>query len=114
MHQIKVQIEDKLDLKFNSCLLNYYRNGQDSMGWHQDNEKSLGANPTIVSASFGGERLFKLKHIADKKLKHDVFLKDRSLFIMAGETQHYYKHALPKTQQIVQPRINLTFRNVNT
>lgn len=110
--KIKENLKKGLGLSFNSCLLNYYRTGQDSMGWHQDNEASLGQNPLIASVTFGGARKFKLKHIKDVEHKLDIDLQSKSLLIMAGETQHYYKHALPKTKQKVAPRINLTFRNV--
>ncbi len=112
LQEIKEKIKTDTGLTFNSCLLNYYRDGNDSMGWHQDNEKELGVNPVIASASFGGERLFKLKHVANKNVKQDVVLRDGSLFIMADETQHYYRHALPKTKRFMVPRINLTFRNI--
>lgn len=110
--QIKNKIKAELNFDFNSCLCNYYRDGNDSMGWHQDNEKELGQNPTIVSVSFGGERLFKLKHTNKPMLKEDILLSNGSLLVMSGETQHFYKHAILKTKKLVVPRINLTFRTI--
>lgn len=110
--QIKNSLKENLGLDFNSCLLNYYRDGNDSMGWHQDNELALGKNPTIASLTFGSERKFKLKHISEPAHKLDLILEDKSVFIMSGETQHFYKHAIPKTKKEVGPRINLTFRNI--
>ncbi len=108
---IKNKVEKVTKASFNSCLLNYYRDGNDSMGWHQDNEKELGNNPTIASVSFGATRVFKLKHIS-RDVKMDILLSDKSLLLMSGATQHYYKHAIPKTKKAVKPRINLTFRTI--
>lgn len=110
--EIKQAVEDFAAYRFNSCLLNLYRNGNDSMGYHSDDEPELGQNPVIASVSFGGTRLFKLQHKKDKTLKADVDLNSGSLLIMKGPTQHYWKHAIPKTQKTVAERINLTFRRI--
>ena len=111
--EIKSKIEEATGTKFNSCLLNYYRNGSDGMGWHQDNEKELGKNPIIASVTFGETRPFQLKHISNKELKKvDIPLSNGSLLIMAGETQHYWKHQIPKTTREIKERVNLTFRNI--
>ena len=99
--------------KFNCVLLNLYRDGQDSNGWHSDNEKELGKNPTIASVSFGDERYFNMKHKENKLLKHRLLLKNGSVFIMSRETQDYWLHQIPKTKKTVGPRINLTFRKIN-
>jgi len=110
---IKNRIEPMCQCEFNSVLLNYYRHGKDGMGWHSDNEPELGKNPLIASVSFGGERRFMLK-LRDKKnpLKSELVLNHGSLLIMAGETQHYWLHQIPKTTKQVNPRINLTFRTI--
>jgi alkylated DNA repair dioxygenase AlkB len=97
---------------FNIVLLNLYRDGNDSNGWHADNEKELGQNPVIASVSLGAPRLFKLKHRYDKNLKHQLLLESGSLLLMSGATQHYWLHQVPKTKKQVGPRINLTFRKV--
>jgi alkylated DNA repair dioxygenase AlkB len=107
---IKTKIETKTKQQFTTCLCNLYRDGQDSNGWHADNEKELGQNPIIASVSFGAERLFKLKHRTDKTLKHDIVLQHGSLLIMQGKTQHHWLHQIPKTRKITSERINLTFR----
>ncbi len=107
---IKSKVETVIDANFTTCLLNLYRNGQDSNGWHADNEKELGTNPIIASVSFGAERLFKLKHRQDKSLKKDLVLQHGSLLLMKGETQHQWLHQIPKTKKEVGKRINLTFR----
>lgn len=108
---IKAKIEPIAQVKFNSVLLNLYRDGKDGMGWHSDNEKELGKQPIIASVSFGSERRFLLKS-KDKKdnTRKEIRLSHGSLFIMGGETQKYWLHQIPKTSKFVAPRINLTFR----
>lgn len=111
LFEIKQQIEDNTQLKFNSCLLNYYRDGNDSMGFHADNEKQLRKNPSIASMSLGGKRRFVLKHKTDKTVpKVEIELGHGSLLVMKSQTQHYWLHGIPKTKKKVNPRINLTFR----
>ncbi|MGB0186930.1 MAG: alpha-ketoglutarate-dependent dioxygenase AlkB family protein [Flavobacteriaceae bacterium] len=108
--EIKSKIEKKLDQTFTTCLLNLYRNGQDSNGWHADNEKELGKNPVIASVSLGAERLFHMKHRTDKTQKLKLNLAHGSLLVMSGSTQHHWLHQIPKTKKNVGERINLTFR----
>ncbi|MBG6109747.1 alkylated DNA repair dioxygenase AlkB [Flavobacterium sp. CG_9.10] len=110
LQKIKSQVETVSNAKFTTVLLNYYRDGKDSNGWHADNEKELGINPVIASLSFGGERNFQLKHNSDKNQKKSIVLEHGSLLIMKGTTQHFWKHQIPKTAKPVEPRINLTFR----
>lgn len=108
---IKNRIEAQANIKFTSCLLNYYRTGKDSMNWHQDNEKELGLNPIIGSVTFGETRPFQLKHLTKTDLKRiDIPLTHGSFLLMKGTTQHYWKHKIPKTTKNIKPRINLTFR----
>jgi alkylated DNA repair dioxygenase AlkB len=97
---------------FTHCLANLYRNGNDSMGWHSDDEKELGKNPIIASLSLGAVRNFQLKHKTDSALKYALALEHGSLLIMKGTTQEFWKHQLPKTKKILEPRINLTFRTI--
>lgn len=107
-------IKNKMEINsygnFTTVLLNLYRDGNDSNGWHADNEKELGQNPVIASVSFGAERVFKLKHNTDKALKKSIILEHGSLLIMKGTTQHFWKHQIPKTTKKIGSRINLTFR----
>jgi len=107
---IKNEIEEVCSENFTTVLLNLYRDGKDSNGWHSDNERELGRNPVIASVSFGSERSFHLQHntITDAKLK--ITLENGSLLLMKGETQHFWKHQIPKTAKPIGPRINLTFR----
>ncbi|MFL1011310.1 alpha-ketoglutarate-dependent dioxygenase AlkB family protein [Flavisericum labens] len=107
---IKQILETEMDIKFTSCLANLYRDGQDSNGWHADNEKELGINPIIASISFGAERLFHLKHKKDNTLRTRIILEHGSLLIMKGATQHNWLHQIPKTKKDIEQRINLTFR----
>lgn len=108
---IKVACEQVARVSFNSVLANLYRDGRDYMGWHQDNEPELGEQPLIASVSLGQERRFVLRHLASKQ-KIEFLLQPGSLLIMAGETQRYWQHSVPKSQRPMQARINLTFRRI--
>ncbi len=108
--QIKKLVEKVANAKFSTCLLNYYRDGKDSNGWHSDDEKELGINPIIASISLGAERFFHLRNKADKTQKHRILLENGSLLLMKGETQHHWQHQIPKTSKRIEGRINLTFR----
>lgn len=107
---IKYAADKAAGTTFNSALLNLYRNGSDSMGWHRDNEKELGRNPVIASVSLGAARRFLLRNYANKKLVRELLLTHGSLLLMRGETQHYWEHSLPKTVKPTGQRINITFR----
>lgn len=107
---IKNEVEEACSEYFTTVLLNYYRDGKDSNGWHSDNEKELGRNPVIASVSFGAERSFQLQHNLLKEQKLKINLEHGSLLIMKGTTQHFWKHQIPKTTKDIGPRINLTFR----
>lgn len=110
LNTIKSKINDIEPRDFNACLLNLYRDGEDSNGWHADNEKELGNNPVIASLSFGASRMFHLKHRFNSELKHKFVLENGSLLIMKGTTQHNWLHQIPKTKKKIEARINLTFR----
>lgn len=110
--EIKNRIEEKAKENFTHVLLNYYRDGKDSMGWHRDNELVLGSNPTIGSVSFGETREFQIRHYVEKKIKLKVSLSHGSLLIMSGSSQHHWEHQIPKTTKSLGPRINLTFRTI--
>jgi len=109
---IKNRIEKESGQEFTNVLLNYYRDGNDSMGWHKDNEKELGVNPVIGSVSFGASRSFHFKNQSDKNLKEKVLLTNGSFLLMEGSTQHHWYHSIPKAQKISEGRINLTFRKI--
>lgn len=108
---IKQRVEEIANISFNSVLINLYRYGQDSMGWHSDDEPELGKNPIIASVSFGSTRKFQLRHRFNKTLKKvEINLTHGSLLMMQGKTQECWQHQIPKTAKFVNPRINLTFR----
>ena len=100
--------------RFNGLLINHYRDGQDSMGWHSDDEAVLGVNPVVVSLNLGGTRRFDLRRVGSTRIEHSLELGHGSLLVMAGQTQHYWQHQVAKTAQPVAPRLNLTFRLIRT
>ncbi|MEL0650508.1 alpha-ketoglutarate-dependent dioxygenase AlkB [Algibacter sp. TI.3.09] len=108
---IKERIEQEVDIKFQRCLLNYYRDGNDSVDWHQDYEADQRKNTVIGSVTFGETRNFQLKHATRKDLNRvGIPLEHGSFLIMQGATQDNWKHKIPKTSRKIRPRINLTFR----
>ncbi|MCC7517369.1 MAG: alpha-ketoglutarate-dependent dioxygenase AlkB [Pseudomonadales bacterium] len=110
---IKSRVEEHSHgTRFNSVLLNLYRNGNDGVAWHADDEPELGTQPVIASVSFGQERPFQLRHRHQATLKYSLPLPHGSLLIMQGNTQHAWQHQIPKSTKAMQPRINLTFRVV--
>ena len=111
--EIKEKIENITSFKFNSVLANLYRDGNDSMGLHSDDEKELGKNPVIASLSLGETREIYFKH-KNKKLNLIIPQASGQLIVMHGKTQEYWKHEIKKTKKIKKPRINLTFRNIIT
>ena len=97
---------------FNSVLANLYRDGNDSMGWHSDDEPELGPAPIIASLSLGGQRRFRFRHRRDSKRTLSLDLPHNSLLIMPAGLQDHWQHQLPKTRKAVAPRVNLTFRRL--
>lgn len=110
---LKTRVEAVAGSAFNSVLLNYYRDHQDGIGFHSDNEPELGERPVIASLSLGAARPFVMKH---KTLKHvepvRLHLASGSLLLMWGDTQRCWRHGLPKESRPCGPRINLTFRKI--
>lgn len=109
---LRDDLELRLGVRFNSVLANLYRDGRDSMGWHADDEPELGAEPVIASLSFGAVRTFRLRPRATRAAALSIDLAHGSLLVMAGATQRLYQHALPKRAGAIEPRINLTFRQI--
>lgn len=109
---IKTQIETQANTTYSSVLLNRYRDGNDSMGWHSDDERELGRNPNIGSVSFGTTRTFQFRHRTQRDQKVTIQLPHGSFLLMTGETQHYWHHQIPKSTKINSERINLTFRKI--
>jgi alkylated DNA repair dioxygenase AlkB len=111
--QIKNLIESQTGAIYNACLLNLYHTGEEGMGWHSDDEKEIIANSSIASLSIGAERKFAFKHKATKETL-SVMLENGSLLEMKGSIQQNWWHSLPKTKKVGAPRINLTFRQMQS
>ena len=109
--QIKSKVEQITGNQFNCALINFYRNGLDSNGWHADDEKELGPNPVIASVSFGAERTFKIRS-NDGTETYEWRLASGSLLFMGKTVQLHYKHCIPKQPKIDKGRINITFRSM--
>jgi alkylated DNA repair dioxygenase AlkB len=111
---IKERVEKETQVKFNCVLLNLYRNGKDGVSWHSDREQNFGTNAIIASVSFGETRMFRLRHKFRKDISPvEIPLHHGSLLLMAGTTQSFWQHQVPKTAKDILPRINLTFRQIN-
>ncbi len=109
---IKSFVEPIAGVGFNSVLLNYYRDGNDSVAWHSDNEKALGTHPTIASVTFGQVRSFDIRNKADHSEKYSIRLEHGSLLLMKGDLQSKWDHRIAKSTRPMKPRLNLTFRIV--
>lgn len=112
--ELKNKIEQFTSNKFNSVLLNWYRNGEDHMGWHSDDEKELGENPVIASLNLGASRKFVLRRKANHQEKIEIVLNNGDLLIMSDETQHFWQHYVPKQKKVKTNRFNLTFREIKS
>jgi len=110
LQRIKARIEPLAGMVFNTVLLNYYRDGNDSVAWHSDDEYELGYKPVIASLSFGQERRFDIRNKQDHQLKYSVNLQNGSLLLMKGDLQQYWEHRIPKSTKPMKARVNLTFR----
>lgn len=109
LFKLKQRVEGLVHAQFNSCLANLYENGQQGMGWHSDRDISFQETTTIASLSFGIARKFAFRHIHSKE-KIEIWLQPGQLIVMRGHTQQFWQHTLFKSQKIIHPRINLTFR----
>lgn len=110
--EIKSRIESVAVTGFNSVLLNLYRDGNDGVAWHSDDEPELGPQPVIASVSFGEARVFQLRHKHNHAPKKNLLLPHGSLLIMRGNTQSNWLHQIAKSKKPMGPRINLTFRAI--
>ncbi len=106
---LRLALERETDARYNSVLLNLYRDGRDCIGWHSDDESALGPEPTIASLSLGSTRTFAMRHLASGR-EVRLPLTHGSLVVMHGESQSAWQHAVPATDDPVGPRLNLTFR----
>jgi len=109
---LKQEVSSLVQAPFNSVLLNYYRDGRDSVAWHSDDERELGEYPLIASVSLGQERRFEFRKKEDHGQRYSLTLANGSLLIMKGALQKDWQHRIPKSTTAMIPRINLTFRNI--
>jgi len=112
IRMIKAKVEELAGIRFNSVLLNYYRDGNDSVAWHSDRESVLGKNPIIASVSFGQVRCFDIRNKEDHQTKYSVRLEHGSYLLMKAGLQQYWEHRIAKSIKPMKPRVNLTFRVV--
>lgn len=111
LQSLRKMCEEKSNASFNSVLLNLYRDGNDKMGWHADDEPELGAEPVIASLSLGATRKFRFRHRATREIV-ECDLPTGSLVVMSGLSQKYWVHEVPQQKRVTSPRINLTFRHI--
>ena len=112
LQRVRSRVEGLTGHRYNSVLLNLYRDGRDGMGWHADDEPELGPEPAIASLSLGATRRFKLRHCRARATGLTLDLAHGDLLLMAGRTQQSCVHSVPKTARPAAERINLTFRRV--
>ncbi len=106
--EIKAKVEAAFG-SYNYCLLNRYRSGADSMGWHADDEPEMG--DTIGSLSLGATRQFRIRNNETRETR-SFAVAHGTLIIMTGTMQRHWQHDVPKTKSAVGERINLTFRHI--
>lgn len=112
LQSIREMVEPLAGIRFNSVLLNYYRDGNDSVAWHSDKESIMGSQPVIASVSFGQVRSFDIRNKADHKLHYSVRLEHGSFLLMKTGLQEGWEHRIAKSAKPMKARINLTFRLV--
>jgi alkylated DNA repair dioxygenase AlkB len=107
---IKNKVKELAGIDFNTVLLNYYRDGNDSVAWHSDNDGIPGRNKIVASVSFGQPRIFEFRNRKDHRMKYSMVLENGSYLLMKGDFQDQWEHRVPKTLKVMKPRVNLTFR----
>lgn len=110
LNEIRQQLERQVGQPLNGVLLNLYRDGQDAMGWHSDDEAALGPDPLVVSLSLGAARRLDFRRKGSSRIEHSIELEHGSLLVMGGSTQHHWQHQIARTRKVTAPRLNLTFR----
>jgi alkylated DNA repair dioxygenase AlkB len=110
LQQLLAEVEAAAGARFNSVLLNLYRDGRDSVAWHSDDDYDHGGQPVIGSLSLGATRRFQIRSRSLPRRDHAIDLAGGSVLVMAGDSQRCWQHRLPRTARPVGPRINLTFR----
>jgi len=109
---IRQRVQQQVGQRLNGVLLNYYRDGQDAMGWHSDDERELGQQALVVSLNLGATRRFDFRRKGTSRIEYSIPLEHGSLLVMSGLTQHYWQHQIARTRKVRAPRLNLTFRQI--
>lgn len=112
LNEIRRLLQAHIGESLNGVLLNFYRDGQDAMGWHSDDEAELGPEPLVVSLNLGATRRFDFRRKGTSRIEHSLELRHGSLLVMRGPTQHYWQHQIARTRKVTEPRLNLTFRQL--
>lgn len=107
---LRQQVNEACGTCFNGCLLNLYRNGEDRMGWHADDEQEIDQTRPIASLSLGATRDFCLRHRQDPMRRETLALADGDLLVMHPGCQQQWMHGVPSRRRIRTSRVNLTFR----
>lgn len=110
--EIRERVQADVGTQLNGVLLNLYRDGQDAMGWHSDDEPELGREPLVVSLNLGATRRFDFRRKGSSRIEYSLALENGSLLVMRGPTQHYWQHQIARTRKVTEPRLNLTFRQL--
>lgn len=113
LRRIRHSVEERTGVRFNSCLLNLYRDGSEGMAWHRDSERALCQPAIIASLSLGAVRRFGVRHL-ERQLRREMSLFNGQLILMGGDMQQHWQHCVPKQSGVTRPRINLTFRRFRT
>ncbi|WP_217474957.1 alpha-ketoglutarate-dependent dioxygenase AlkB family protein [Stutzerimonas stutzeri] len=110
--ELRERVQAEVGAQLNGVLLNLYRDGQDAMGWHSDDEPELGREPLVVSLNLGATRRFDFRRKGSSRIEYSLALENGSLLVMRGPTQHYWQHQIARTRKVTEPRLNLTFRQL--
>lgn len=112
LDDMRKELETRTGIWFNTALANLYRDGNDSVSWHADDEPELGPKPLIASLSLGAPRKFRMRRRDDHAERFELTLTHGSMLVLGGDMQHWWEHCVPKTRKPVPPRINVTFRSI--
>ncbi|NCD69715.1 alpha-ketoglutarate-dependent dioxygenase AlkB family protein [Mucilaginibacter agri] len=110
---MRERVEAAAGVKFNTVLLNYYRNGNDSVSWHDDQDGIPGRNKIVASVSLGQVRVFDIRNKVNPSIKYSIPLENGSYLLMKGDFQDHWQHRIAKSAKKMKERVNLTFRISN-
>lgn len=110
--EIRERVQQQVAQMLNGVLLNLYRDGDDAMGWHSDDEPELGQQPLVASLNLGAARRFDFRRKGGSRIEHSIVLEHGSLLVMSGPTQHHWQHQIARSRKVSEPRLNLTFRQI--